>query len=141
MMSSFKQDLELFKSLLYGNSAQKDLTTVLMYQRHFNHFSGTKRTSESREEDSQKYFKDSLNMTEPLQHNKRTFNLLIRPCDDASVSIKSRFFAATIEAIKNTNATHEEKLVILQCRFATSGTIQYAKLLSSLSSPPSNSSV
>jgi hypothetical protein len=69
-------------------------------------------------------------MTEPLQHNKRTFNLPIRPCNDALVSIKSRFFAATIEAIRNTSATHEEKLAILQCRFATSGTIQYAKLFS-----------
>jgi hypothetical protein len=58
------------------------------------------------------------------------FNLPIRPCEDALVSIKSRFFAATIEAIRNTSTTHEEKLAILQCCFATSGMMQYAKLFS-----------
>jgi hypothetical protein len=58
------------------------------------------------------------------------FNLPIQPREDTSVSIKSRFFAATIKAIRNTSATHEEKLAILQHHFATSGTIQYAKLFS-----------
>jgi hypothetical protein len=58
------------------------------------------------------------------------FKLPIRPQEDASLSIKSRFFAATIKAIRNTSASHKEKLAILQCRFATSGTMQYAKLFS-----------
>jgi hypothetical protein len=100
-----------------------------VYQRRFNRFSGTKRSFDTKEE-PQKYFEDSPNSTEPLQRNKRTFNLPIQPREDASVSIKSRFFAATIEAIRNTSATHEEKLVILLHRFATSGTMQYAKLFS-----------
>jgi hypothetical protein len=130
-MSSFDQDLALFKSLLHGNSASRDSTTILVYQQHhFNCLSGMNHLIDTREE-TQKYFKDSPNSTEPLQHNKRTFNLPIQPCKDASVSIKSRFFAATIEAIRNTSATHEEKLAILQCCFATtSGTMQYAKLFS-----------
>jgi hypothetical protein len=92
-------------------------------------FFGNKCQFETKEEDY-KYFEDSPNSTEPLQHNKRTFNLPIRPRENASVSIKSRFFAATIEAIKNTSATYEEKLVILQRCFATSGSMQYAKLFS-----------
>jgi hypothetical protein len=96
---------------------------------HFNQFSGMKSSFDTQEE-GQKYFENSPNSTKPLQHNKRTFNPPIQPQEDASVSIKSRFFTATIEAIRNTSATHKEKLVILQHCFTTNGTMQYAKLFS-----------